>query len=100
MRISSSQIEAVVRLCTTRLGYTPRVWLFGSRLLDDAKGGDFDLLIELKERLPLLQELQLQHALSLALERKVDLLVIIQGQVAGPWQRLARARGVQLNGAA
>ena len=100
MRISPSQIEAVVCVCTASLGYTPRVWLFGSRLLDDAKGGDFDFLLELQEKIPLLKELQLQYALSLALERKVDLLVSTQGQTSGPWQRLAKAQGVQLNGAA
>ncbi len=100
MRITPAQMETVFQLCTTLLGYTPRVWLFGSRLLDEVKGGDFDFLIEVKEKCPLLKELQIQHALSLALERKVDLLISIQGQFAGPWQRLAKAQGVQLNGAA
>jgi len=47
----------------------------------------------------LLEELRLQYALSQVLERKVDLLVSTQGQESGPWQRLAKAQGVQLHDA-
>ncbi len=99
MRITSTQVESVVRLCTAHLKYSPRIWLFGSRLHDEARGGDFDLLLEVRTKLPLLEELRLQYALSQVLERKVDLLVSTQGQESGPWQRLAKAQGVQLHDA-
>jgi len=99
MRITSTQVESVVRLCTAQLKYSPRIWLFGSRLHDEARGGDFDLLLEVRTKLPLLEELRLQYALSQVLERKVDLLVSTQGQESGPWQRLAKAQGVQLHDA-
>ena len=97
----------MLRYCTTQLGYVPKIWLFGSRLHDEVRGGDFDLLIEVQSKLPLLEELLhyrstqlcLQYALSQVLERKVDLLVSTQGQESGPWQRLAKAQGVLLHDA-
>lgn len=100
MRITPEQVDTIVRLSTAQLGYTPEIWLFGSRLLDEVRGGDFDLLLEVRVKLPLLEELILQHSLSQALERKVDLLFCTQGQEAGSWQRLAKAQGVLLHVAA
>lgn len=99
MRISKAQVEKVVRLCTDQLNYLPGIWLFGSRVRDETRGGDFDLLIEVKTKLPLLEELRLQYSLSQVLERNVDLLVSTQGQFPGPWQRLAKAQGIQLHDA-
>jgi len=99
VRITQSQVAEILRSCSTQLGYVPQIWLFGSRLHDEARGGDFDLLIEVQSKLPLLEELRLQHALSQVLERKVDLLVSTRGQESGPWQRLAKAQGVLLHDA-
>ncbi|GAB1481421.1 hypothetical protein MASR2M78_02360 [Treponema sp.] len=67
MRITPAQVANVVSLCSAQLNYSPRIWLFGSCVLDEARGGD------------------------------IDLLVGIQGKESGPWQRLAKAQGVELN---
>ena len=46
MRLSSSQIEMIRHTAHLVLGDCARVTLFGSRVNDQAKGGDVDLMIE------------------------------------------------------
>lgn len=46
MRLTTTQI-AIIRDGVSQLaGNTARVWLFGSRVRDDARGGDIGLLLE------------------------------------------------------
>lgn len=47
MRLSSTQISAIRTSATQLAGLSAPVWLFGSRVRDDAKGGDVDLLLYL-----------------------------------------------------
>ena len=71
------------------------VRLFGSRVRDDAKGGDIDLLIISKilnrKRLRSLR-LRLQDCLG---ERKID-LVVSSPELQSPFARLAFEEGVPL----
>ena len=45
MRLSSTQISAIRTSATQLAGLSARIWLFGSRVRDDARGGDVDLLL-------------------------------------------------------
>lgn len=47
MRLTDDQITALHLLTRDIAGEEARVLLFGSRLRDDARGGDVDLLVEL-----------------------------------------------------
>jgi predicted nucleotidyltransferase len=49
MRLTNQQARDIARLAHRMAGETARVRLFGSRLDDDAKGGDIDLLLEIPE---------------------------------------------------
>jgi predicted nucleotidyltransferase len=49
MRLTNQQAKDIARLAHQMAGETARVRLFGSRLDDDAKGGDIDLLLEIPE---------------------------------------------------
>lgn len=49
MRISPAQQQSIHSIVNDLCGSTAKVKLFGSRLDDDAKGGDIDLLVELNE---------------------------------------------------
>ena len=73
--------------------------LFGSRLDDDQRGGDVDLLVQspqvLSERLTL--ELRLGARLERALGgRKVDVLLVDPSTPLQPVHRVALASGVPL----
>lgn len=47
MRISAEQRQTIVQTARQLLGEQARVRLFGSRVHDQLKGGDLDLLVEL-----------------------------------------------------
>jgi predicted nucleotidyltransferase len=46
MRLSSSQVSIICEIAKKNFGTETHVWLFGSRVNDQAKGGDIDLYIE------------------------------------------------------
>jgi len=50
MRISSYQIEIINQLAIKCFGIDTKVFLFGSRLDDEKKGGDIDVLIKTSEK--------------------------------------------------
>ncbi len=99
MRLTSAQI-AVIRTSTTQLaGPTARVWLFGSRVHDDAQGGDVDLLLELDE--PVAEPAQLAANLAAQVSRamygrKVDVLIKAPNLMHLPIHSIALAEGIRL----
>ena len=71
-----------------------QVWLHGSRVSDDARGGDIDLLV-FSQRMGLSEKLDVLTRLHAALgERKIDLT--IARDESRPFVRLAKAQGVRL----
>ena len=46
MRISEEMAKSLVALARKHIAGNAKVWLFGSRVRDDAKGGDIDIIIE------------------------------------------------------
>ncbi len=78
MRLSTEQVQAIRQTARRVLGDRARVSVFGSRALDDRKGGDIDLLFETDAQLDNRANVicQLTGALTLALgDRKVDVLL-------------------------
>jgi len=78
MRLTTDQIQAIRQTALRVLGAGARVSVFGSRALDDGKGGDIDLFFETDVRLDNWAKAlcQLHGALTLALgERKIDVLL-------------------------
>ena len=99
MRLTPGQIS-VIRECTAQLaGGAARVWLFGSRVRDDARGGDVDLMLELDE--PVAEPAQLSSQLAARVSRamygrKVDVLIKAPNLSHLPIHTIALAEGVQL----
>ena len=46
MRLTTQQLRDIVRLTHEHVHQQAKVWLFGSRVDDNARGGDIDLYIE------------------------------------------------------
>ncbi len=77
MRLTSHQQTTIKKLTAEIFGIDARLMLFGSRVDDNAKGGDIDLYIETQNsEANLDKKIKLLTALNLALgEQKIDLIV-------------------------
>ena len=45
MRLQSKEIQTIIRIAKEIYGESVKVYLFGSRLNDEKRGGDIDLLV-------------------------------------------------------
>ena len=78
MRLSSEEVTVITEAIRQAFGSQARVWLFGSRVQDNKKGGDIDLLVEppsgcdepLDKKLQALAKIQTQLG-----EQKIDLVI-------------------------
>jgi predicted nucleotidyltransferase len=79
MRLSPNQQSTIRATVAETFGEAARVWLFGSRVDDDKRGGDIDLLIETRQSdvAAIIQaELAFLTKLNMRLgEQKIDVLV-------------------------
>jgi len=79
-------------------GHDARVILLGSRADPARRGGDIDLLVEVRAgQATLANELRLELEIKKRIgDRKVDIVLASSGQDASAIQRLARETGVTL----
>ena len=84
MRLSASQKETIVQRVAELAGSAARTIVFGSRVREDAFGGDIDLLIETPEQLPLATELKLIAQLEQELGCPVDVVTTFPAQHSKP----------------
>lgn len=99
MRLSADQVAVIRKAAARTLGPNATVRLFGSRLNDNAKGGDIDLHVELDaEPADLLdRELKFYVALQRDLgERRIDIVTYRRGATPRPIDREALSNGVPL----
>ena len=99
MRLNTEARALIVKLCRQHFGADARVWLFGSRLDDEALGGDIDLYIETT----IAQETWLRAEAAFIWdfcsaqgEQKIDLIPAHPEHTDLPIHRVARSNGVEL----
>ena len=101
MRLSVFQIQAIRESALNHFGLNAQVWLFGSRVRDDAKGGDIDLYIEVQDQTPsdliagkLKFLLDLHKKLG---DQKIDVVLHNANSLVNlPIYQIAKQTGVQL----
>jgi len=99
MRLTSQQQETIKLGVRTLFSSPVEVYLFGSRVDDNAKGGDIDLLIKLPDAVenPALTVARASARLSNLLGgRKVDVLLQYPGALQQAIHRVAQQEGVRL----
>ncbi len=99
MRLTSDQIANIKRTAQDVLGEGVQVTLFGSRVHDEQKGGDVDLLIEVPHPLPdpALVSARIASRVSRAMQgRKVDVLLKAPNLQLQPIHRIAAQQGIRL----
>ncbi len=99
MRLTTQQAIDIRKLVAQLAGSTARVWLFGSRVRDDARGGDVDLLLEVDSAVaePALLAARLAAKVSRSMQgRKVDVLIKAPNLLHLPIHTIAMAQGLRL----
>lgn len=99
MRLTEEQSKAIRELVRQVAGRQAHVRVFGSRLDDDAHGGDLDLMLVLPESLdnPALLSAQLSARVSRVMYgRKVDVLVSAPNLIRLPIHDIAFKEGKRL----
>jgi predicted nucleotidyltransferase len=96
VRLTKQQTQTIIQTVSALAGTGAAVYLFGSRLNDQAKGGDIDLLIESEKQLSLLQRAQIKMELESQLGLPVDIVSKALGVAATPFQSIAQAHATLL----
>lgn len=94
MRLTTRQRELIFERIRHHLGADVQSWLFGSRMDDDARGGDVDLYVEAPPH-PLMAEVRCKRELQDLLDLPVDLIVRPIGDNS-PIASIAKNEGLPL----
>ena len=97
MRLTLSQIEEIKNIVASHTGRDSRIYLYGSRLDDTARGGDVDLLIETGQSVPRLAQARLKAALENALGLPVDIIVRHGHEPSSHFESMIQARAEALD---
>ncbi|MDT8364449.1 MAG: nucleotidyltransferase domain-containing protein [Nitrosomonas sp.] len=103
MRITANQLSIVKALARRYFGEDVKLWLFGSRVDDEKKGGDYDFLIEtsltnpdeiISSKIDMMTQLQSSGPFE---DEKIDIIVKRrQSSFDMPIYHIAKQEGVQI----
>ena len=99
MRLTDDQVRIIKARAAECFGPNAHVWLFGSRVDDDARGGDIDLYVELAEPLTdaAWQALRFNGALQQAFgAQRIDVITHGPSEPLKPIHEMAKRTGVAL----
>lgn len=96
MRLTPTQIDTINSTAQAVLGEGARVWLYGSRLDDDRRGGDIDLLIESVPKASVMDKARIKYQLETALALPVDVLAAAISGEPSNFEAIARKKAVLL----
>ena len=97
MRLTPDQCHLILTTVRRHVPGSHRVLLYGSRLDDQVRGGDVDLLIESDTVVPILQRARIKNELEDRLHLPIDLIALQPGQATSPFQTIALAQAVPLD---
>lgn len=96
MRLTHQQTLLITQAIFRLAGEHVRIFLFGSRLNDNVKGGDVDILIETITPLSLIERAKIKLQLENELGLSVDVITQTQGIAPTPFQTIARKYAFRL----
>jgi len=99
VRLSLADRQLIRQTVAARAGPAAEIRLFGSRVRDDRRGGDIDLLVDLPDAVA--NRLHLECEIAAALERafdgrRVDVVIAAPNVPHLPIHAIARATGIPL----
>lgn len=96
MRINPEQIKTIIDIAHKVVGDDAQVWLYGSRLQDERKGGDIDLMIQTLTPMSLLDRAMIKVQIESVLDIPVDVLSTTFDSTR-PFVEIARSNAVRLD---
>ncbi len=96
MRLEASQIRTIQDVIRQVAGRRSITWLFGSRLDDELRGGDVDLLVQSTPPITLMQRARIKSQLESQLSLPVDVMACSDEGPLSPFARIAVTQGVLL----
>lgn len=96
MRLTPDQCQLILATVRRHVDGEHRVLLYGSRLDDQARGGDVDLLIESDAAVSTLLRARIKNELEDRLRLPIDLIAVKTGREVSPFQAIALAQAVPL----
>ena len=99
MRITDYQAKRIKEIVLEKLGLEARVWLFGSRVDDSAKGGDVDLMVSVPYDVESVAETTgkvIVPVVRLFEGRKTDIVLDAPNLKSMPIHEIARTQGIEL----
>jgi predicted nucleotidyltransferase len=96
MRLTAEQKRTIREQVDGFLGGGAELSVYGSRLNDDARGGDIDLLVRTAQPVDMLDQARLHARLEEALQLPVDLLFVAEGAETTHFKRMICAQAQPL----
>jgi predicted nucleotidyltransferase len=99
MRLTPDQIDSIKSTAQAVLGEGAQVTLFGSRVHDEQKGGDVDLMVEVTQAIadPAVLAARLSSRVSRSMHgRRVDVILKAPNLMEQPIHRIAKQEGIRL----
>jgi predicted nucleotidyltransferase len=99
MRLTPAQIDTIKSTAQAVLGEGAQVTLFGSRVDDEQKGGDVDLMVEVTQAIadPAVLAARLSSRVSRSMHgRRVDVVLKAPNLMEQPIHRIAKQEGIRL----
>ncbi len=97
MRLTTRQIKNINQVISRVASDKASVYLFGSRLNDQAKGGDVDILLEVDQQISRIEQGKIKMELEQMLGLPVDILIHVRNTELTPFQTIAYAHAVRLD---
>lgn len=96
MRLTDEQLESIRVAVAATTGDGIRAYVFGSRLDDERRGGDLDLLWRAPHPIGLLSRARPKLRLEARLSMPVDVLAMQDGREPTPFESITLARAVRI----
>lgn len=97
MRLTKEQIEKIVFRVQYEAGEQASVYVYGSRLDEQARGGGLDLLVKIDYDLHPMQKAGIKIHLEAELGMPVDILTVKRQVTLTPFQRIALSKAITLD---
>jgi len=100
MRLTPFEQKTIVTAIHNKFSKTAKIWLFGSRVDDNKKGGDIDLYVETDHNYPdrWQRKISIISMIQMKIgDQKIDCIVRCPNDAENPIDQIAKKTGILLS---